>query len=62
MSALDDDILGTELVTDLDDIATGRRFFYHRNGYRLPLQDAEKDAGLSEADIWRFLDETAQSA
>ncbi|WP_264027209.1 hypothetical protein [Mycolicibacterium insubricum] len=27
--------------------------------YRLPLQDAERAAGLTEADIWRFLDEPA---
>lgn len=57
MSALDDDVLGTELVTDLSVLAKDRAYLWQEDGYRLPLQDAERAAGLTEADIWRFLDE-----
>ena len=57
MSALDSGELGTELVTDLAEIERSREFAYREYNYRLPLQDAERDAGLTEADIWRFLDD-----
>ncbi|WP_336790447.1 hypothetical protein [Gordonia malaquae] len=56
MSALDSGDLGTELVTDLAKIAAARETFYQRDGIRMPLQEVEKDAGLTENDIWRFLD------
>ncbi|MEB3067966.1 hypothetical protein [[Mycobacterium] vasticus] len=60
MSALDDDVLGTELVTDLSVLAKHREYLWTRRGYRLPLQDAEREAGLTDADIWRFLDAAAR--
>ena len=52
MSALDDGTFGDELVTDLGRIKRARAILCDADGYRLPLQDAERDAGLSEADIW----------
>lgn len=52
MSALDDDVLGTELVTDLSVLAKDRAYLLKEDGYRLPLQPAEQAAGLTEADIW----------
>lgn len=54
MGALDDGSIGLEVMTDLDSIAHMRRFLLNEDGYRLPLQDAERAAGLTEADIWRF--------
>lgn len=59
MSALDSGVIGTALDTDLDRIASGRRTLYYEDGYKLKLQPAEQAAGLTEADIWRFLDEPA---
>lgn len=59
MSALDDGGLGTELDTDLERIACGRRTLYYEDGVRLALQPAERKAGLGTADIWRFLDDPA---
>lgn len=56
MSALDTGDLGTEIVTDLTELARGRQFAFHEYGYRMPLQDAEREAGLTEADVWEFLD------
>lgn len=52
MSALDNGTLGTEIVTDLDHLANARASFLQECGYRVPLQDAERAAGLTEADIW----------
>lgn len=57
MSALDSGTLGTEVVTDLAELAQARAAYLREYDYRLPLQDAERAAGLTEADIWRFLDE-----
>ncbi|MFV8266469.1 hypothetical protein [Mycolicibacterium fortuitum] len=57
MSALDSGTLGTEVVTDLAELAKSRASYLREYDYRLPLQDAERAAGLTEADIWRFLDE-----
>lgn len=54
MSALDDDTLGFELVTDLDDLAQMRRSLLEDHGIRLELQPAERAAGLTEASIWAF--------
>lgn len=54
MSALDDDVLGTEVVTDLEQLATARAAYLQEYGHRMPLQDAERAAGLTEADIWAF--------
>jgi len=53
MSALDDGEFGCEPVTDLDILARDRRAFLAR-GIRMPLQDAERAAGLTDADIWAF--------
>lgn len=58
MSALDDGEFGAEFVTDLATLARDRRTFLAR-GIRMPLQDAEHAAGLTNADIWRFLDSPA---
>jgi hypothetical protein len=58
MSALDDGSIGLEVVTDLGEIARGREYLLNSLGYRLPLQDAERAAGLTEADIWRFTEQT----
>lgn len=55
MSALDDGAFGFEPVTDLNEIAESRRAFYEM-GHEMPLQDAERAAGLTEADIWKFLE------
>lgn len=52
MSALDDGTLGTEIVTDLPTLAESRAFYLREYGYRMPLQDAERAAGLTETDIW----------
>ncbi|WP_155917368.1 MULTISPECIES: hypothetical protein [unclassified Mycolicibacterium] len=52
MSALDNGTLGTEIVTDLDHLARARTAYLREYGYRMPLQDAERAAGLTEADIW----------
>ncbi|WP_157561385.1 hypothetical protein [Mycobacterium sp. E802] len=52
MSALDSGTLGTRVVTDLDEIAQSRAFYLETYGYRLPLQDAERAAGLTEANMW----------
>ena len=54
MSALDDGDFGCEPVTDLDALARIRRTMLDRRGFRVPLQDAERAAGLTEADIWAF--------
>ncbi|BBZ65810.1 hypothetical protein MINS_12390 [Mycolicibacterium insubricum] len=59
MSALDDGEFGCEPVTDLRELADMRKSVLEDWDYRLPLQDAERAAGLTEADIWRFLDEPA---
>lgn len=53
MSALDSGTLGTEIVTNLRELAEGRAFFLREHGYRMPLQDAERAAGLTEADLPR---------
>ena len=58
MSALDDDVLGTELVTDLAELADDRKSYFETYGIRMPLQDAERAAGLTEADIWQFLNQS----
>jgi hypothetical protein len=52
MSALDSGTLGTELVTDLSVLAKDRAYLWREDGYRLPLQAAERSAGLTEDDIW----------
>ncbi|WP_166906156.1 hypothetical protein [Mycobacterium sp. DL440] len=52
MSALDSSTLGTRVVTDLDQLAESRASYLATYGYRMPLQDAERAAGLTEADIW----------
>lgn len=57
MSALDSGTLGTEIVTDLGEIAKARAAYLREYGYRLPLQDAERQAGLTTVDIWQFADE-----
>ncbi|GAA4388802.1 hypothetical protein [Tsukamurella soli] len=57
MSALDDGGFGTEVVTDLSEIACSRATLFARRGYRLPLQDSERAAGLTEADVWKFTEE-----
>lgn len=62
MSALDAADLGTTIVTDLDEIAASRKSYLADYDYRLPLQDAEKEAGLTEDDIWRFLDDEPAKA
>ena len=54
MSALDDGTLGTRVITDLAQIAEARASYLQEYGYRLPLQDSEREAGLTDADIWRF--------
>ncbi|MUL47597.1 hypothetical protein FZI85_25110 [Mycobacterium sp. CBMA293] len=54
MSALDSGTLGAEVVTDLGQLAQARESYLKEYGYRLPLQDAERAAGLTEADIWAF--------
>ena len=54
MSALDDDVLRSRPVTDLGAIAAMRLSALADHGYRLPLQDAERAAGMTETDIWRF--------
>ena len=51
MSALDDGTLGTEVVTDLGQIERARANYLSEYGYQLPLQDAERAAGLTDADI-----------
>lgn len=61
MSALDDGEFGSEPVTDLGEIALARKSLFNEDGYRLPLQDAEIAAGLTEADIWRFAAAAAAS-
>lgn len=53
MSALDNGTIGTEIVTDLDHLARARKAYLQEYGYRVPLQDVEHAAGLTEADIWR---------
>mgnify|MGYP000213873373 CR=1 FL=1 len=53
MSGLDDGVLGSEPITDLATLAHDRKS-YLELGYRMPLQDAERDAGLTDADIWAF--------
>ncbi len=45
--------LGFAPVVDLEQIARGRVAFWKR-GIEMPLQDAEREAGLTEADIWMF--------
>lgn len=52
MSALDSGTLGLEVVTDLKELAESRAFYLSEYGYRMPLQDAERAAGLTEADVW----------
>ncbi|WP_019969332.1 hypothetical protein [Mycobacterium sp. 141] len=54
MSALDSGTLGTEVVTDLGQLAKSRAAYLQEYGYRLPLQAVERAAGLTEADIWKF--------
>ena len=61
MSALDTGDLGTEVTTDLDHLSRDRESYYREYGYRMPLQDAEREAGLTEDDIWKFLDEPVES-
>lgn len=61
MSALDDDQFGSEPVTDLGEIARARKSLFDEDGYRLPLQDVERAAGLTEADIWQFASANAAS-
>jgi hypothetical protein len=53
MGALDDGDFGAEPVTDLSLIARVRQSL-HEDGVRLRLQDAEREAGLADADIWQF--------
>lgn len=60
MSGLDGDF-GARVVTDLDELQRCRRDFYEM-GYEMPLQDEEREAGLTEADIWKFLDEPVEMA
>ena len=52
MSALDDGALGAREMTDLDDIAEFRSQLLADHNYRMERQDAEREAGLTEADIW----------
>ncbi|MGX9669932.1 hypothetical protein [Mycobacterium sp. HM-7] len=59
MSALDNGTLGTEVITDLAEIAKSRAAYLQEYGYRLPLQDSEREAGLTDADIWRFTESAA---
>lgn len=54
MSALDDGEFGCEPVTDITVIAHDRKS-YLKLGFELPLKDAERAAGLTEADIRRQL-------
>lgn len=51
MSALDDGDFGCEPVTDLASLADARQRLSAR-GVRMPLQDAERAAGLTDVDIW----------
>ncbi|MGC5028196.1 hypothetical protein ACLQ3K_25905 [Tsukamurella sp. DT100] len=62
MSGLDSGTLGTELVTDLGELARGREFALREYGYRIPLQPAEREAGLSEDDIWQFVRDEERAA
>ncbi|WP_155826944.1 hypothetical protein [Jongsikchunia kroppenstedtii] len=55
MSALDDDVLSAEPVTDLDVLASDRWWYFATYGVEMPLQDAEREVGLADADIWLFL-------
>lgn len=58
MSALDGGgTLGMEVITDTAKIARCREIGYQKYGIRIELQPAEAEAGLTEADIWRFLDD-----
>lgn len=59
MSALDNGTLGTRVITDLTEIAESRAAYLQEYGYRLPLQDSEREAGLTDADIWRFTESAA---
>ncbi|MFT4086679.1 MAG: hypothetical protein QM658_05915 [Gordonia sp. (in: high G+C Gram-positive bacteria)] len=58
-NSLDSGVMGFGEVADLDEIGDDRRSFYELYDYKLPLQDAERQAGLTEADVWRFLDDPA---
>ncbi len=54
MSALDDGGLGGRSVTDPVTLTRMRRDLFVDGGFKLPLQEAERAAGLTEADIWKF--------
>lgn len=51
VSALDDGTLGHELITDLDELKEFRQVYFETYGKFLALQDSEREAGLTEADI-----------
>lgn len=53
MSALDDDVIGSRSITDLDELAQCRVSYWVDYGIFVPLQGSEVEAGLSEADICR---------
>lgn len=62
MSALDSGELAPEVVTDIERIASLRQSTLRRAGYRIALQPAEREAGLTEADIWQFLGDESPAA
>ncbi|UQE73526.1 hypothetical protein MYK68_12265 [Gordonia sp. PP30] len=62
MSALDSGELAPDILTDIGRIASLRQSTLRRAGYRIALQPAEREAGLTEADIWRFLDDESPAA
>ncbi len=53
--------IGARVITDLDELAECRSILHFDHGIRMPLQDAEAEAGLTEADNWKFLYEPAYS-
>lgn len=51
VGALRHDKIGTRLVTDLAELKAARRRMFIRDGYRLLLQPAEADAGMTQAEV-----------
>ncbi|MEC4616201.1 hypothetical protein [Tsukamurella tyrosinosolvens] len=62
MNSLDSGYMGSRVVTDLAELARSREFAYREYDFRVPLQPAEREVGLTEADIWRFLDDEQQAS
>lgn len=53
--------VGARVITDLESLAECRSIMYRRDGVRMPLQAVEAEAGLTETDIWKFLDEPVEA-